>query len=128
MPCFSALLSDDKLGLKLGEQQALRNTILERSAERAAEDGGSAAPGASQGGHESGGGKALPRDLMATDSRDLGNVDFAEATGGQGLVNAWQIENFSDIEYDAQAGYLPKGVTGSVYKAQWHGMRFSVQL
>jgi len=40
---------------------------------------------------------------------------------------SWKVEDFSEIEYDAHGGYLSKGVSGSVYKAQWQGQNCAVR-
>jgi serine/threonine protein kinase len=44
------------------------------------------------------------------------------------LTSSWEVDDFSEIEYDGQAGYLSKGVSGSVFRAQWQGQNCALKI
>jgi hypothetical protein len=44
-----------------------------------------------------------------------------------GLQQTWKVD-FDDIQYDPVSGYLSKGVTGSVFRAQWNQQHVAVKV
>jgi hypothetical protein len=115
------LLEDPKLGLEIGERAALRSELQKHKGSEA-----SGSDGAAGGMHE---------DVSRRPPRRALRVLYLSCTHTfkypgcrlQTLATSWMVENFSEIEYDAHGGYLSKGVSGSVYKAQWQGQNCAVR-
>ena len=121
------LVEDPSLELKVGERQALKNSLRKFKAQ-GQQDGGLAGAGGAEG-----------RDAALADAdSEAVRSRAAPLAGAQAdgeamraplvLTSSWEVDDFSEIEYDGQAGYLSKGVSGSVFRAQWQGQNCAVRL
>eukprot|EP01052_Picozoa_sp_SAG31_P013633 SAG31_NODE_824_length_11760_cov_17.390790_9_plen_750_part_00 len=74
------------------------------------------------------------RDETAADSGGNSSGDVLERpmamheSEDDELFGSSTIENFSEIVYDKRNGYLSKGVSGNVFKAQWQGMNCAMKV
>ena len=121
------LMEDPSLELKVGERQALKNS-LRRFKPQGQQDGGLAGADGAEGRDAA----LADADSQAARSR-AAPLAGAQADGEAMraplvLTSSWEVDDFSEIEYDGQAGYLSKGVSGSVFRAQWQGQNCAVRL